>query len=266
MYKFFCLIFLLFTNVSLSQTSLCDCYYSNNPTMKRIYKLVDGYKKTCDQHFMSGMGPYRDRWELKYFKKFNPLISGYKHNAYRYPDVFNNIFIDNQILELKKDYWWECWYESYMNPGWAYSLAEKEERIAKERSKSMVSAAICKQKINESSIELTNQYAILFENCLKNHSSLTSLHDYGMFAFLNNNFEKSTEVLSLMIDKAVELGQPERLNAQFYHNLGSVCVEAMAYDKAVKYLTESITKDPSNKAVYFDRALAYFEMGDLIKL
>lgn len=259
---FFCLILLLQRGLSFSQTTTCNCYRKDNATMKRIYHSIDAYKATCNRYFMSGLPPYRDKWELKYHKKFKSLISGYIYNAYRYPDVFKNIVIDDEIINLCKDFWWDSWYELYMKPGWAYSLAEKKALIAMERSKSIENAAICKQKINESMTELTNQYALLFEYCLKNHSNLNSLHDYGMFAYRNNNFEKSLEVLSLMVDKAVELGQLEKLNTEFYHSLGSVCIEVMAYDKAVKYLTESIAKDPSNKTAYFDRALAFFEMGN----
>lgn len=259
---FFCLIFLLLARLGFSQSTKCDCYKKDNATMKTIYHLIDTYKGTCDRYFMNGLPPYRDKWELKYHQKFKTLISGYVYNAYRYPDVFKNILIDDQIINLCQDFWWDSWHELYMRPGWNYSLAEKKAMIAKERNKSIENAKICKQKIDESMSELTNQYALLFEYCLKNHSNLNSLHDYGMFAYRNNNFEKSLEVLSLMVDKAVELGQLENLNTEFYHSLGSVCIEVMAYDKAVKYLTESITKDPSNKAAYFDRALAYFETGN----
>jgi hypothetical protein len=35
----------------------------------------------------------------------------------------------------------------------------------------------------------------------------------------------------------------------------------MAYDKAIKYLSDSIRLDPSNKETYFTRATAYFETG-----
>lgn len=259
---FFCLIFLVQIDLGFSQVSKCDCYKSDNATMKTIYHLVDTYKVTCSQYFMNGLPPYRDKWELKYHQKLKTLIPGYVYNAYRYPDVFKNLLIDDQIIDLCKDFWWDSWHEFYMKPGWAYSLAEKEAIVAKERSRSVESAATCKQKINECMAELTNQYALLFEYCLKNHSNLNSLHDYGMFAYRNNNFEKSLEALSLMVDQAVKLGQLEQLNTEFYHSLGSVCIEVMAYDKAVKYLTESIAKDPSNKTAYFDRALAYFEMGN----
>lgn len=261
--KFFlCLIFLLLTNLGFSQQTTCDCYKRNNTTMNAIYQSIDAYRGTCDHLFMSRLPPYRDKWELKYHQKFKSLISGYVYHAYRYPDVIKNILIDDQIINLCKDFWWDWSYELYMRPGWAYSFEEKKMIIDKERSKNGENAAICKRKINESMSELNNQYAILFEYCLKNHSNLNSLHDYGLFAYRNNNFEKSLEALNLMMDKAVELGQLEKLNTEFYHSLGSVCIEVMSYDKAVKYLTESIAKDPNNKSAYFDRALAFFEMGN----
>lgn len=82
-----------------------------------------------------------------------------------------------------------------------------------------------------------------------------------MLAYLNNNFDKSFELLSALIDEAQKTNQLDLLGAKIYHKLGSVCVEVMAYDKAIKYLSDAIQLDPSNKETYFNRATAYFETG-----
>jgi tetratricopeptide (TPR) repeat protein len=79
---------------------------------------------------------------------------------------------------------------------------------------------------------------------------------------MNNNFDKSSDLLFALIDYAQETNQIDQLDAKVYHDLGSVCVEVMAYDKAIKYLSDAIRLDPSNKETYFHRATAYFETGN----
>ncbi len=95
----------------------------------------------------------------------------------------------------------------------------------------------------------------------KGHYNLITYHDYGMLAYLNNNFDKSFDLLSKFIRDAEETGQLDIINDKVYHELGTVCIETMAYDKAIKFLTQALQQDPGNKAAYFDRALAYFETG-----
>ncbi len=89
---------------------------------------------------------------------------------------------------------------------------------------------------------------------------------YGLLAYLNNNLDKSLELLSKMIKQADERGEIETLDAAVYHNLGSVCIEAMVYDQAIEFLFRSDQRDPSNKEAHFDRAVAYFEQAHLIWL
>jgi hypothetical protein len=93
---------------------------------------------------------------------------------------------------------------------------------------------------------------------MKEHFCWATYQDYGLLAYLNNNLDKSLEILSKLVDQAEKTGKLDKIN---YMDLGSVCSEAMLYEKAVQYLTEAIKRDPNNKAAYFERAAAYFEMG-----
>lgn len=110
--------------------------------------------------------------------------------------------------------------------------------------------------------KITNKYAELFEELSKEKQpDLAFYHDYGLLAFMNNNFDKSSELLFALIDHAQKTNQIDQINAKVYHDLGSVCVEIMAYDKAINYLFDAIRLDPSNKETYFNHAIAYFETG-----
>lgn len=149
-----------------------------------------------------------------------------------------------------------------MGPGWAYSKEEKKQKIEKKRAIVKGDALYCKDVLYDCRNKIINAYLEIFEELLrKGNGNLAFYHDYGLLAYINNNFDTSFELLSSLIDHAQKTNQMKQMTAKVYHDLGSVCVEVMAYDKAIKYLSDSIRLDPSNKETYFIRATAYFETG-----
>jgi tetratricopeptide (TPR) repeat protein len=261
MTRLLCFILVLLVNVGFAEKPICRCYYQG-PYISKIENLIAEYRETARSHCMNVPSPYSEKEERKYYRKYyeisDKFIDAY---AMRYPDIYHNLLLFAEQVNVVRDSRCERIYNSYMSPGWIYNLAEKEEKIAKERKRYWENASICQKKIDECAIKITNEYVLLFENCIKSHKNLITFHDYGMLAYLNNNFEKSLELLNQVVENSEQTEQ-EDLDAKFYHNLGSVCIEVMAYDKAVKYLSKAIKKDPDNKSAYFDRALAYFETGE----
>lgn len=256
--KFFFLFIVLFINKTIA-----DEFYrcANNEHFVNIKLLIDRYVETARKNFLLYLPPYREKWETEYRNKIKYLNS-LSRNTLRYPDVYQNILLFDQRIDLIKDFKWEACYRLYMGPGWAYSLSEKEAKIAKERAQIKKDTLLCKQVLYDCSDRIINEYIELFEECLKNkRACLAVYHDYGLLAYLNNNFDKSFELLFKLIDQAQETNQIDQLDSKVYHDLGSVCIEAMAYDKAIKYLSEAIKLDPNNKETYFQRATAYFETG-----
>jgi tetratricopeptide (TPR) repeat protein len=161
-----------------------------------------------------------------------------------------------------KDYKYENAYQRYTGRGWAYSSDEKKQKIAKERAIVKNDALFCKQVLYDCRDKITNEYVEIFEELLKEEQdNLAFYYDYGLLAYMNNNFDKSSELFFALIDHAQKNNQIDQLNAKVYHDLGSVCMEVMAYDKAIKYLSDAIRLDPNNKETYFRRAIAYFETG-----
>lgn len=249
----------MLTRTIFAEQVLCSCY--NHGNFWKIQSLIHQYEETARKNFLDSLPPYREKWESKFHAKVREINSKFRPNPRRYPDVYQNILLFSQKIDIVKDYKFQWAYELYMSPGWAYNLAEKERRIAKEREKFAKHAQECHQKIEECTTKILNEYVKLYEECLTKHTCLATYHDYGLLACLNNNFDKSLELLSKMIEQADKTGEIETLDAAVYHNLGSVCIEAMVYDKAIKFLSEAIKRDPSNKEAHFDRAVAYFETG-----
>lgn len=262
-------ILLLFIILFYCETSAYGSYFPYSKTyssenMRRIEKidaLISEYREAARKRLFIDLPPFREKWEVEYHDKINKLNSLNK-NSMRYPDVYHNTLLFDQRIAIIKDYKDENAYQLYMSGGWAYSLEEKKKKIAKERTLVKSDALFCKQVLNDCRDKITNEYIEIFEELFKEkQSNLNFYYDYGLLAFLNNNFDKSSELLFALMDKAQETNQIDRLNAQVYHDLGSVCVEVMAYDKAIQYLSDAIRLDPSNKKAYFYRATAYFETG-----
>ena len=246
-----CLIVLVFfTNTVIANEPLCSCYKWYD---YRIRTIIDDYNVVAKRRFHYELPPYREKWEKKYYDCYKE-IDRQTPRSYpmRYTDAYKFFLINGQKIDIIKDFWFDLWYELY-NP--------KHELISEKRKNSGQYYSICKEKLDECLNKITNEYIKLFEECIKEHNCLATYHDYGLLAYLNNNFDKSIEMLSKMIEVAENTGQIETLESQIYHDLGSVCIETLMYDKAIRFLSEAISKDPSNKAVYFDRAVAYFETG-----
>jgi hypothetical protein len=168
--------------------------------------------------------PYRDKWEAKYHDQIAKLNSFVRHSM-RYPHVYQNILLFDQRIDIMKEFRYESVYERYMSPGWAYSKEEKKQKIEKERAIVKGDALYCKDVLYECRDKITNAYLEIFEELLrKGEGNLTFYHDYGLLAYINNNFDTSFELLSSLIDHAQKTNQMEQLTAKVYHDLGSVCV------------------------------------------
>jgi tetratricopeptide (TPR) repeat protein len=253
------IISFLFLQISIisAEQPFCSCHSYNN--FLEINNLIYQYKEAARKNFLDRLPPYRKEWESEFHSKVSEINSKFCTDSQRYPDVYQNILLFSQKIDIVKDYEFTWAYKFYN--GCSYSKAEKELRIARARERIAKKTQDCHQKIEECTAKIINEYAKLYEACLGKHTCWTTYHDYSLLAYLNNNFDKSLELLFKMMNQADQTGQIKTLDAAVYHNLGSVCNEAMIYDKAIEFLSEAIKRDPSNKEAHFDRAVAYFEIG-----
>lgn len=257
--KYSCLLAILLINFCFASNKY-PCFEMNDESLIRIY--IDSYEEEARKHLLEDLPPYREKWEAQYFDQFKNLKSAMRFSL-RYPDVYHNILLFDQRLALMKDFWFEYYYRLYMSTGWAYNQQEKEERISQQRKRIGENFNNCRGELYDCSSKITSLYVTGFEKCLKNNKASVAVYlDYGLLAYLNNNFDKSLDLLSKMINLAQKTGEIDQLDSEAYCQLGAVCLEAMHYDMAIKYLSESIKKDPHNKEAYFARAAAYFETGN----
>lgn len=273
-YRIFILLILLISNLTCADAlqNFCDpnslwtdpwnfkkyCYCNGKRT--KILPLIDECDNFIRQRFLGSLPPYRESWEREYHQKFNEIYSPWSHSpALRFPDVHKNMLINDQLIDLVREYH----IEKYRR--WAEDrrcTKQEKDEIPSHLATLSENWALCKQKLQDCRSKVINKYVILFERCLKSHSNLVTYHDYGLLAYLCNNFDKSFEMLTKFVKDSESTGALNNLDSKIYHELGTVCFEAMKHDQSIEYLTEAINKDPTNKALYFDRALSYFETGD----
>ncbi|NNM43502.1 MAG: hypothetical protein HKM07_04090 [Chlamydiae bacterium] len=96
------------------------------------------------------------------------------------------------------------------------------------------------------------------DNCLEKHNHPWTHIERGMFDYLEGN---SVEALN-HIYEATSLGNLEELNEKVWKLKGDLEVELGFYADAVLTLSDLIKMDSKNKAAYFSRAEAYFELGE----
>lgn len=263
---FFC--FFLFLAKVANLTS-CSCY--NYFELKKIEWAIDRYEEAARKYYLDKVYCHtnnlpREKWEYPYHELVTKLNDSLLlRNSERYPVTYHNILIFDQKVGVMAAYRYEDEYMRVFGPGVPYiagSKKDKEAMVEKAQAVIRKHEQEVRKILNDSTTEIINIYLNLYETCLKKHPSLQTYRDYGLLAHLNNNFELSHEMLNRLMEEAEKTGQLDALDSKFYHELGSVCVEAMAYNEAIDYLSQAIQKDPNNKAAHFDRALAYFETGN----
>lgn len=110
--------------------------------------------------------------------------------------------------------------------------------------------------------QVSDQFYNLYTECIAHHGHLRSYFERGMIYFDKGLYEHCMED----IKPVVESGQWDKIeNENRKHELlliqGVANLELGSYEKAVDALSEVVSKDPKNKEAHFNRAVAYFELG-----
>lgn len=111
------------------------------------------------------------------------------------------------------------------------------------------------RKINNFLIDQYNQ-------CWSLHQHPSALYERGMLYF---SLGQTLECLE-NIDQLIEKAKQENAEDELKKNLlckGQCQSELGLYQEAILSLTQLLQIDPSNKEAYFERAIAFFESGDI---
>ena len=107
--------------------------------------------------------------------------------------------------------------------------------------------------------KIDDQFREIFLWCLENHQPEGIAFNGALEDFLSGDFDRAIQHIQELIDR---LDKNEfDLIAKLYMLKGRVQNETGRYADAIVNLTEAIGKNPAMKDAYFDRAVAYFELG-----
>ena len=97
--------------------------------------------------------------------------------------------------------------------------------------------------------------------CIANHNNPFAHLNKGLFDYLDGNILDALDQINAALNKA-KAEDLEAVKENALEMKGRSELEAGLYADAVLTLTTLINKQPNNKDAYFERANAYFELGD----
>ena len=104
-------------------------------------------------------------------------------------------------------------------------------------------------------------YHQIFDDCIRRHQWSGSMYCRGLLDFQQGNFISAFDDISKYININEKRGKEEILSDEAYYFKGLLASEVGSYNDAIVHLSRAIVKNPKHKEAYFERAVAYFELG-----
>ncbi len=118
-------------------------------------------------------------------------------------------------------------------------------------------------KVFEYQGKIDKIYDQIFQYCLdEKHQWLGAYYQRGIINFNNGNILETLQDIEKLIENSKKL---KSFISQIYFLKGKAEVELGLYHDAIVSLYVALKEDPKNKEAYFERAQAYFELGEFDK-
>ena len=105
-------------------------------------------------------------------------------------------------------------------------------------------------------------YRFIFDKCINNHSWSGSFYCRGLLNFHEGYFIDAFDDVSEYLKSPKQKGKDGPLPAEVYFYKGMLESEIGAYAAAVESLSKVIKENSENREAYFERAVAYYELGE----
>ncbi len=122
---------------------------------------------------------------------------------------------------------------------------------------------IVHQNLLAATDEMIRYFQMQYTKCLKKHPHPKIYYERGMLHFHTGAFLESFDDIRQWIAYAEANNLQSFLTSDLYLQEGRLLNELLCYDEAITSLTKAIQKDPQHKEAFFERAVAYFETGNL---
>lgn len=113
--------------------------------------------------------------------------------------------------------------------------------------------------LNDSFEEVTKLFSLIYKDHLLHELNSRVLYERGQIFFDQGDITSCLVDIDALITAGYSL--PEEMLLQ----VGKAYNDTNQYNQAIKILSEAIQKNPKHKEAYFERAIAYFELGDFSK-
>lgn len=139
-----------------------------------------------------------------------------------------------------------------------YQIESIDEKISNlfpidyEKNKEIIEQAIRK---------IDDEFRSIFTQCLEQHQPEGIAFHGALEALIGQDHDEAMDQIRWLIDTAEKHTVQEQLLAKLYLLEGQVQLEYGLYAEAIIGLTTAIHKNPEMKEAYFERAAAYFELG-----
>ncbi len=122
------------------------------------------------------------------------------------------------------------------------------------------------QKYAENTFDLIDSlYRNIFVWCLEHHQPEGIIFKEAVENFIAADYDKAIEQIRFLISLSEKRAFNPELISKLYLLKGQFQSEFCQYSDAIIALTIAIEKDPTQKETYFERAVAYFELGQFEK-
>jgi len=109
--------------------------------------------------------------------------------------------------------------------------------------------------------EVRNSYDYIFEECSHLHHAPSAEYELIQRQFENGDYSEAIEALKVLLSRVNLDDLESHLASNIYTSKGWAENETLQYDEAIISLSQAITLKPTNPDAYFERAIAYFEVG-----
>lgn len=122
-----------------------------------------------------------------------------------------------------------------------------------------------KEQAEEAIRTMDLEFRNIFHWCLNHHQTEGIAFHAAVEDFLGGDFDLAIDQIRWMIDAVEKQKAGNELLSKLYLLKGELQSEFGLYADAIVALTTAIQKNPSMKEAYFERAVAYFELGKFEK-
>ena len=118
-----------------------------------------------------------------------------------------------------------------------------------------------KRYLDGKQAEILHEIKVCLDDCLKYHDNPSSYFDLSLFYFSEGDCMRAIEAIQTLSEKVDIESLETKFASEIYQAQGEAESEVGLYEQAIVSLGLALQKDPSNKNLYLERAINYFEAG-----